>query len=197
MQCACADAGFGAKKFETRFRLQISENNRQFLFNDCHLRLKKFVKLLKKGMHLMIWRVFVANAVRACWLLTPVLAPKSSTLFCIDACHWPVFVCFTVKLLKKTCAPYELTSFCRQCSALADVQFWRQKRKGDVSEKIRNLLKEAVGFFSQSHHDPQGSRLKIFPGLAFGGLPTFFARANIQSICTTTRSKPVFSRNIS
>ena len=104
---------------------------------------------------------------------------------------------FYTPITKKTCAPYELTSFCRQCSALADVQFWRQKRKSDVSEKIRNLLKEAVGFFSQSHHDPQGSRLKIFPGLAFGGLPTFFARANIQSICTTTRSKPVFSRNIS
>ena len=70
-----------------------------------------------------------------------------------------------------------------QCAARL-VQIWRQKNKnaGSASDFRKNpyFIEEARRFFSQSHHDPQDSRLKIFSGLGFGGPPTFFARANFN-----------------
>ena len=91
-----------------------------------------------------------------------------------------------------------------QCAA-RPVQFWRQKDKNDGSasdfRKNPYFIEEAVGFFSQSHHDFQGSRLKIFPGLAFGGPPTFFCPRKFQSIPQRGQNQvsllPAFSRDIS
>ena len=95
-----------------------------------------------------------------------------------------------------------------QCAARL-VQFWRQKDKNDGSasdfRKNPHFIEETRRFFSQSHHDPQDSRLKIFPGLAFGGPPTFFCPRKFQSIPQRGRKPffiqvsllPAFSRDIS
>ena len=125
---------------------------------------------MKQTLHIVISRIFVVSAVRA---LTPVLAPRSSEYF-------------FCQITEKRTALYDLTSFCCQCSALrAQSSFGAKKickNDGSASDFRENpyFIEEARRFFSQSHHDPQDSRLKIFPGLGFGGLPTFFARANFN-----------------
>ena len=105
--------------------------------------------------------------------LTPVLAPK---FFIVDF--------FLSNYWKKNCTLwFDEFLLSMQCAARL-VQFWRQKDKNDGSaldfRKNPHFIEETRRFFSQSHHDPQDSRLKIFPGLAFGGPPTFFARANFN-----------------
>ena len=151
----------------------------------------KFEKLMKQTLHIVIWRVFLS------WVQCARRVTSRHRFWHQNISSW----IFLSNYWKKNCTLwFDEFLLSMQCAARL-VQFWRQKDKNDGSasdfRKNPHFIEETRRFFSQSHHDPQGSRLKIFPGLAFGGLPTFFARANIQSICTTTRSKPVFSRNIS
>ena len=117
---------------------------------------------------------------------------------------------FFCQITEKRTAFYHLTSFCCQCSALrAQSSFGAKKIRTTVqlqiSEKNPHFIEETRRFFSQSDHDPQDSRLKIFPGLAFGGPPTFFCPRKFQSIPQRGRKPffiqvsllPAFSRDIS